>query len=92
MTAATVSLVMQDRDSVTLLRRALEQSLTFHSTMVVTSTNTAARELVEKRPAEARRHERRAAEFKRRQALLTQLLDQLPTDNSGLPQAPMGER
>lgn len=85
-----VRLVLYHPDSIRLLRRALENAHLQHRTMVMTAGESVARELELKRPAEARRHERRVLELKRRLDLVAQLVAQLPDDATPLPAA-MGE-
>lgn len=87
-----VSLVLHDGDSLILLRRALENAVTLHAGRVTLADAQATSWAAANQPAEAARNARRSIELERRRALLQQLVDQLPTDTSALPEAPMGER
>ena len=76
-------------DQARLLRRALENCYAFHQSAAVMADATARRFLVERKPDEAARNERRQAEFLRRADLVQGMLDQLP--DAGVLDAPMGK-
>lgn len=79
MNARTITLALAEPDSMRLLHAALQARVELHANLAASADRTALAELGRKRAGEAKRNERRAAEYRRRQQLLQQLLDQLPS-------------
>lgn len=82
MTIPTTSLVMHEADSARVLRAALESWVRLQASFATYHDETGRIRAKATEAAEAARHKRQAAEYRRRQALAQQLVDQLPTDTT----------
>lgn len=86
MTIPQVSLVLHDADSIRVLRAALDGAVRHQQACATYHDETGKIRRAAGDTGEANRHKRQAAEYRRREALAQQLVDQLPTEP-----APKGE-
>lgn len=85
MTIPTTSLVMHEADSARVLRAALESWVRLQDSLATYHDETGRIRRAAGDVSEGSRHKRKAAEYRRRQALAQQLVDQLPTDTTKAP-------
>lgn len=83
MTIPTVTLVMHDADSIRVLRAALAGAVRLQQASATYHEETGKIRRTAGDTAEANRHKRQAAEYRRREALAQQLADQLPDEPKG---------
>lgn len=82
MTIPQVSLVLHDADSIRVLRGALAGAVRLHQASATYHEETGKLRRAAGDTPEANRHKRQAAEYRRREALTQQLVDQLPDDDT----------
>ena len=85
MTIPTTSLVMHEADSARVLRAALESWVRLQGSLATYHDETGRIRRAAGDASEGARHKRQAAEYRRRQALAQQLVDQLPATTTKAP-------